>query len=69
MSIYQKMVAAGVEIEHHQSDLWVPKNEVSTKILVEKGFTTDELKSMHFRCSITGDIWYDIPFAYDPFWS
>jgi hypothetical protein len=62
------MVEAGVKFDHHQSDLWVPKNETTTNILLGKGFTNEEVRSLEFRCNITNSVWYDIPFAYDPFW-
>jgi hypothetical protein len=74
-SIYQQLVAAGVEIDHHESDLYCPVNEV-TKAIVEEGqyrsgdYGDYLLKRAvsTFNSQIDGTLWYDIPFAYDPFW-
>lgn len=64
--IYNQMVNAGVPIAHWQSDLYVPVNPTTTSILslipeTKKIATT-------FRHNINGRLWYDIPFAYLPFW-
>lgn len=64
-SIYQQMVEAGVEIDHHATDLYVPVTEASTELVCayrwRKNVTT-------FINQVTGDLWYDIPFAYEPAW-
>ncbi len=61
--MYESMKQAGVKIEHHESDMYVPVNKT----------TTDILKGYRFRKSVKvfysgGKPWYDIPFAYVPFW-
>ena len=66
-SIYNEMVEAGVEISSHESDLYVPCNEITTEIIS---------RYIH-KCNVTtfncydevGNVWYDIPFAYDPWWN
>jgi hypothetical protein len=66
-NIYAEMVKAGVEIDHHESDLYVPVTPV----------TQDLVRRFKFKCNVTTFIsqidpkipWYDIPFNYQPFWT
>lgn len=65
MSIYKEMKAAGVEMSSHESDLYVPVNLVTAALV-----TAYEHKNnvTTFTSNIDGNRWYDIPFAYDPYW-
>lgn len=65
MSIYEEMKAAGVEIGHHESDLYVPVNDITRKIVREYKYRANVTI---FTCQIDKKPWYDIPFAYLPFW-
>ena len=64
MSIYEQMRKAGVATFSHESDLYVKATDESTRILNEY--------EHHKKAATTfvhnGATWYDIPFAYDPFW-
>ena len=62
-SIYERMVEAGVEIEHHNSDLYVPANGTTNAILGGYQLCRNVVK---FKSHIDDQWWYDIPFAYDP---
>ena len=62
-SVFEKMVFSGIQIDHHASDLYVPVNPKTTAILLECKATAST-----FTCGITGELWYDIPFAYTPWW-
>ncbi len=62
-SIYTEALALGVTIDHHESDLYLPKTQ-STISLVQKHGKTDNATVFMFQ----GVEWYDIPFAYDPYW-
>lgn len=53
------------DIDHHESDLYIRKTPKSTELI--KKLTTDSLLST-FRDQIDNDIWYELPFCYDPFW-
>ena len=64
-NIYQVVKAAGIEIDHHESDLYIPVNEFSMNIVREYKFKDNVTR---FRSRIDGAMWYDIPFAYEPFW-
>lgn len=49
------------QMDHHYSDLYVAKTPASTKIIQEYEYKNQvEI----FRCNITNELWYDIPFAY-----
>jgi hypothetical protein len=65
MSIYSDMVAAGVPIDSHESDLYVPVNETTRAIVDGYQF---HASVQTFRHATTGAMWFDIPFAYTPFW-
>lgn len=65
-SIYNQMIEAGVEVSSHESDLYVPVNDITNKII-------SNYKHKHnctrFANNIDGKLWIDIPFAYDPWWT
>lgn len=65
MDIYEQMKAAGVQIDHHESDLYVPVNDISREILKTYEFRSNVTC---FTCNIDKKRWYDIPFAYTPWW-
>jgi hypothetical protein len=64
-TIYEKCKKAGLQMDSHESDLYVIKNEVSEKIVSE--YEHKENVKV-FTSQIDKKAWYDIPFAYDPFW-
>ena len=65
MTIYEQMKAAGVQIDNHESDLYVPVNAATMQIL--DGY--EHIQNVTtFIAQGTDEKWYDIPFAYDPFW-
>ena len=66
MSIYQQMKAAGVPVESHASDLYVPDTPQVREILQRFGRNPGTVLS--FTSQIDGKRWFDIPFAHDPFW-
>jgi hypothetical protein len=65
MDIYKEMLAAGVLIESHQSDMYVPVTEVTRAIVARYEYRTNVTTFIH---QISGAHSYDIPFAYSPFW-
>jgi len=65
-SIYQKMVELGVPISHHFSDLYVPMTVETMRIIDEYEFKTNVRT---FTNQVVGGTWYDIPFAYEPYWT
>jgi hypothetical protein len=65
MSIYTDMVEAGCEIDNHESDLYVKVSEESAAIVVDY---LDDVDYSFFRSNIDGDMWYEFPFQYSPYW-
>lgn len=65
MSLYDLMKWNGVEIDNHESDLYVPVNPVTTHFIEQYEHKANVTTFEH---SIDGKLWYDIPFAYMPFW-
>lgn len=64
-TIYQQMVEAGAEIDNHKSDLYVKSTPKTREII--RGY--EYLNSVTtFTSQIDGQLWMDIPFAFDPFW-
>lgn len=64
-TIYQQVIEQGIEHDSHQSDLYIPVN----------GITYDLVTDYEHSCNVTkfisqkdGQPWYEIPFAYDPWW-
>ena len=52
------------DIDHHRSDLYLKKNKASEQIV--KAYEYGQSVST-FKSAIDGSLWYDIPFAYSPF--
>lgn len=63
--IYEQMVEAGVEIASHETDLYVPVNETTMRILRDYPFRSSVTA---FTSQIDNKRWFDIPFAYLPAW-
>ncbi len=64
MSLYTDLIEAGIEVSNWQSDLYAPVNETTKAILAKH----PEQSKTVFRSQVDGKLWYDIAFAYDPFW-
>jgi hypothetical protein len=65
MSIYTELKAAGVPLDSHESDLYVKATREAVAIL--KGYE-HIVKLATFINRVDGEIWYKIPFAFNPFW-
>lgn len=60
---YNALTAAGVPIDHHESDLYCLATSEARQIVKLSGWSHTT-----FTSQIDGQIWLDIPFAYEPFW-
>ena len=68
MTLYETLKAAGIETDHHESDLYFPYSAKSRAILAE--FPIKEKIHTTFRSSIKPHAtWIEVPFAFDPFWN
>ena len=70
MTLYERLKAAGIELDHHESDLYAKDSEQTRAIIEEhrKENNGYPLSASRFRSKIDGSTWWDIPFYYDPFW-
>ena len=61
-NLYAEIVAAGLEVSNHESDLYIVDTEKAREIC----------RNLDWKFSVfTGSDsrkWLDIPFAYTPFW-
>lgn len=65
-SLFEDIIAEGIQHNNHYSDLYIPDNTQTRKILERH---PDQKKvSAAFVNQVEGGLWIDIPFAYDPFW-
>lgn len=65
MSLYTDLLAAGVPLENHRSDLYA-KVIPASRALIQAYEHRQNVRM--FTSQIDGEPWYDIPFAFDPFW-
>ena len=64
-SIYKQLQAANVPLSSHESDLYAmvtPESAAIVKAYKFKGNVTT------FQNNVDGKRWYDIPFAFEPYW-
>jgi hypothetical protein len=66
MSIYQQLKDAGVKLDHYESDLYAEITSVSIGIIQQYEFKGNVDR---FRSDTDGKCYYDIPFAYDPYYT
>lgn len=66
MTIYKKALATIPEkdIAHHESDLYLRKTPETEKLIDEYKFKNNVSV---FRDAIDHVLWYEVPFAYEPF--
>ena len=66
LSIYEQLKQANVKIDNHESDLYCPVNETTKAIIANYDHKSNVTT---FKSNIDGKTWYDIPFAYAPWWN
>ena len=64
-TIFQQVQELEIEFDNHESDLYIPVNKVTTRLIDVYDFKQNVAT---FRNELNGKQWYDIPFAYDTFW-
>ena len=65
-SIYDQVIESGLAFDHRESDLYIrvcPKAWAMISCYVHKANVTT------FICQLDGQEWFDVPFAYDPYWN
>ena len=63
MSLYEELKTAGIPLDNHESDLYAKVTSESRDIVVRSGWSCST-----FVSNIDGGLWFDLPFAYEPFW-
>ena len=64
--LYAALVEIGAEIDSHESDLYVKINQPVIELVSRYRFKLQVSVFQDQRDN--GGQWYDIPFAYQPFW-
>jgi hypothetical protein len=64
-NIYDRACIQHLEIASHYSDLYLKQSPLATQLV--KDYTYSAQVST-FLSAIDGVVWYDIPFAYTPYW-
>jgi hypothetical protein len=62
MSIYEKLKAAGVKMDSHESDLYIEATPQNLEM------TRGELNRSFFTSNVDGKFMIELPFAYAPWW-
>ncbi len=63
MSLYQQLLDANVPLDSHESDLYALATREAADIIKASGHCYSL-----FISQIDGKRWFDLPFAYTPFW-
>jgi hypothetical protein len=63
--LWEKVKELGIEHSNHASDLYIPVTEHTRNLVLEYEFKKNVTT---FVNQIDRKRWFDIPFAYGPFW-
>ena len=64
-TLYGDLLAAGVLMDHHESDLYV-HDSPTARLLLDKHQDRHPLATRFVDAE--GQDWWDVPFAYQPWW-
>lgn len=64
-AIYTKVKELGIPTDNHESDLYIPVTEETKNLLKDYEYKNQVTT---FTSNIDKKLWFDIPFAYVPFW-
>jgi hypothetical protein len=65
MTVYHQLKAADIPTSNHCSDLYCKVTSESRSIIDQYEYKSNVTT---FKSNIDGTLWYDIPFAFDPYW-
>lgn len=63
--LYHIILARHIPHDHHESDLYIPVTEETRALIRQYQFRSNVTT---FISNIEKTPWYDVPFAYLPFW-
>jgi hypothetical protein len=64
-TLYDAAVAAGIPIDHHESDLYLVAGPVADALVAQ--YDAPFHNARRFR-GTDGRLWWDVPFGYMPWW-
>jgi hypothetical protein len=64
-NIFEQVKALGIEYDSHESDLYIPVTEQTQALMATYSHRKNVLT---FTSKVDGKLWYDIPFAFAPWW-
>ena len=70
--LFHQIVLHGVPFENHFSDLYIPVNETTKALIAAYKFRQNVTTFKRVGCPLTTEgmgLWYDVPFAYAPYWA
>lgn len=65
MNIYYEARKLDIEIDSHTSDMYIPVTDETRNLVSLYEFKQNVTT---FKNEIDGTLWFDIPFAYEPYW-
>jgi hypothetical protein len=65
MDIFVKVKELGIPYANHESDLYIPVTEQTRQLMHDYEFASNVTV---FQNQVTNTAWYDVPFAYLPYW-
>ena len=65
-NLYEAIKKSGIQIQNHYSDLYFPVTPESVAILAQ--YPRNQRITRTFVNQVEGGLWYDVPFAYLPYW-
>lgn len=69
LTLYQFLQAHDVDHHHHESDLYVPADELTASLIEEwQDANGCRVACSEFWNAVDGGLWLDLAFQYDPFW-
>lgn len=67
-TLYQALTEAGIETDHHESDLYFPYTAESIAILARYPLHLKSATRFNSNKPPVGQVWIDVPFAFDPYY-
>jgi len=62
-SLFAECVERGIVMDHHESDLYIPVTIETTALCAQFGHVPTK-----FVNRVVGGLWFDVPFAFTPWW-
>lgn len=68
-TLYEELMMAGVEIDHHESDLYFPRTDAKAMEVLKRHPRCHDVASTFVSDREDGGrLWIEVPLAYQPYW-